>query len=81
MATDDKKKPAAGSTEDLLREENVEARSSKFLVMGARREGGQLLPVLFKPTRELADAAAEAMTATGFHTVEVYTLVSSHSKA
>jgi hypothetical protein len=62
--------------ETQLKESNGKAREGKYLVMGARREGGQLAPVMFRSTPEQAQAAAEALTTTGFALAEVYTRVS-----
>jgi len=55
-------------------------RKGKFLLMGARREGGQLGFVTVEETPELADAAAGALVRTGWACVEVYTRMSEHRR-
>jgi hypothetical protein len=64
----------------LLEESQGPERKGKFLVMGARREGGQLAYVDFLETQTEADATGRALTKTGWATVEVYTRVSEHTR-
>jgi hypothetical protein len=64
----------------LLEESQGPERKGKFLVMGSRREGGQLAYVDFLDTQTEADATGRALTKTGWATVEVYTRVSEFTR-
>lgn len=64
----------------LLDESKAKEREGKFLVMGARREGGTLAPVMFCPDQGTADAGGAALASTGWANVEVYTRVSAHTR-
>jgi hypothetical protein len=63
------------TTSERLQEDRADDRKGQFLVMGARREKGQLAPVMFVGSAPAAQAAADALRTTGFTTVEVYTRV------
>jgi hypothetical protein len=67
--------PTPTRLQDLLEASHGEQRKGKHLVMGARRAGGQLVPVLCKDTQAEAEAVAEGLLAAGFHTIEVYVRV------
>lgn len=55
-------------------------RAPKFMLLGTRREGGQMAPVTFKDTEVEANAAADTLTSTGWSTVEIYKLVGAHRR-
>lgn len=80
MTTEKQEKPSS-ELRLQLDEGNGKAREGKYLVMGARREGGQLAPVMFRATPDQAQAAAEALTTTGFALAEVYTRVATVARA
>lgn len=72
--------PAPAPKTDLLDESNGKERASKFLVLGARRDGGQMAPIAWYDDAGKAAVAADVLVTTGFKTVEVYTRVSVHEK-
>jgi hypothetical protein len=76
-----KDKAKAPTLDEQLQEGNGKAREGKCLVMGSRREGGQLQPVKFLDSQGAADTYAEALTETGWAAVEVYTRTSAHKRA
>lgn len=73
-------KAKAPKLDEQLQEDKPEAREGQHLVMGSRREGGQLQPVKFIKDQAAADTYAEALTETGWATVEVYTRTSAHKR-
>lgn len=77
---DTKQTGAAENKAPLLEESQGPKRKDKFLVMGSRREGGQLGYVDFLDSQAEADATGRALTKTGWATVEVYTRVSSFTR-
>lgn len=64
----------------LLEESKIAERKDKFLILGSRREGGQMGVVAFANTLIEADAGAKALVTTGWATVEVYTRASVHTR-
>lgn len=56
---------------ELLKESSN--RDQKFMLLGTRREGGQMAPVLFAGDRAAADAARAALKTTGWFRVEIWT--------
>ncbi len=61
-------------------EADAKQRDGKFLVMGSRRDGGQLAPIHFYPDEAQATTAAEILTTTGFAAVEIYTRVGTFTR-
>jgi len=74
MPDDKKGKPP------LLEESQGPARRDKHLLMGARRDGGQLTYIDFAEDSIRADAAASALVKTGWAVVEVYTRTAEHRR-
>ena len=70
-----------GSKNPLLEESQGAERAAKFLILGARREGGQMAVVDFADTQGVADSVGAALTKTGWSTVEVYRRVSAHARS
>jgi hypothetical protein len=66
--------------DSLLEESQISERDGKFMVMGSRREGGQMTPVKFVVAEEAANTYAEALVETGWATAEVYTRVAVHKR-
>jgi hypothetical protein len=64
--------PLRLTMDEMLEEQRTEARAEKFLIMAARRTGGQLQPIMFVPTMQQAEAVQEALTIAGYATVEIY---------
>jgi len=64
----------------LLEESQIAGRKDKFLILGSRREGGQMGVVAFANSLVEGDAGAKALVTTGWATVEVYTRQSVHTR-
>lgn len=80
VTTGKESKETTAAKPPLLEESQGPARVGKFLLMGARRDGGQLAYVDFLDNQVEADAAAKMLTKTGWSTVEVYTRTSAHTR-
>lgn len=64
----------------LLEESQGAERKSKFLILAARREGGQMAVIDFADSQTAADSNAKLLVKTGFKTAEVYTRTAAFEK-